>query len=113
MQGLPLFAVRTSRSPRAHAKFGLLGGTGGGEREFLEAGAFNVGADHYQFPSVHPPPAPRRLHPRGQHRQMPGVIAGNGNQFVVRQNGCIQKLKNPVLAFDGGDVAGQAVQRLA
>lgn len=47
----------------------------------------------------------------GQHAQDKGVVRGDVDQHIVRQNGRIQKDENTVLGrFHGGDVARQTVQ---
>lgn len=45
---------------------------------------------------------------------MEGVVAGDVDQHVVRQDGGVEELKEAVLGgFDGGDIAGQSDKHLA
>ena len=78
-----------------------------GEGEGFEAAGFVVAGPVFQRSARRQRPFDVRL--AGEHAQGVGILKGDGDQHVVRQDGRVQELEGAVLGgFDGGDVARQA-----
>ena len=83
-----------------------------GEGEGFEAAGFVVAGPVFQRSARRQRPFDVRL--AGEHAQGVGILKGDGDQHVVRQDGRVQELEGAVLGgFDGGDVARQAGELFA
>ncbi len=96
----------------ALAQRGSEAGVSVGEGEGFEAAGFDVDRTILQRASLRQCPGDMRT--AGQHAEVEGVVEGDGNQFVVGQDGRVEELEGAVLGgFDGGDIARQAGELFA